>query len=38
MDVTRMDYEAWDDVIEWENLLKELKDDEEKLLKLKKTL
>ena len=36
MDVTRMDYEAWDDVIEWENLLKELKDDEEKLLKLKK--
>lgn len=36
MDVTRMDYEAWDDVNDWEKLLNELKDDEEKLLKLKK--
>ena len=31
-----MDYDAYDDIIAWENILDELEDDEEKLLRLKK--
>ena len=34
--MNRMDYDAYDDVIAWENLLDELRIDEEKLLRLKK--
>ena len=36
MDLNRMDYDAYDDIIAWENILDELEDDEEKLLRLKK--
>ena len=36
MNVTRMDYEAWDDVIEWEKLVDELHEDERKYLALKR--
>ena len=34
--MNRMDYDAYDDIIAWENILDELEDDEEKLLRLKK--
>lgn len=34
--MNRMDYDAYDDIIAWENILDELKIDEEKLLRLKK--
>lgn len=36
MELNRMDYDAYDDIIAWENILDELEDDEEKLLRLKK--
>lgn len=36
--MNRMDYDAYDDIIAWENILDELKIDEEKLLRLKKYL
>ena len=34
--MNRMDYDAYDDIIAWENILDELEDDEEILLSLKK--
>lgn len=36
--MNRIDYDAYDDIIAWENILDELEDDEEKLLRLKKYL
>ena len=36
--MNRMDYDAYDDIIAWENILDELESDEEKLLRLKKYL
>ncbi len=34
--MNRMDYEAWDDVMEWEKLVDELHEDERKYLALKR--